>query len=104
MSALAAARPPLMPMGRAIDAELQEKIGWISAFFLTAYRHMGPCFRYLRDGAIYSVLAGSEANQLANREGRRLIRAEPYRREQNRELGSSDRWSASTARSTAVTG
>jgi cytochrome P450 len=74
-------------MGIAPDPEVLSRIGWISAFFLKSYQHMGPVFRYMRGGQMYSVLAGTDANQFIVREGRRVIRAEDYRREQNLELG-----------------
>ena len=78
--------PPLMPpirLGRAVVA----KVGYISAFFLTGYRQHGPIFRFRRGPQEFTVLAGREANLFIAREGKRILRADEYRRDQNVEFG-----------------
>ncbi len=74
-------------MGLPIDPDLIARIGWIAAFFISGYRHLGSAFRYMRNGEIFTVLAGPEANLFITREGREILSAEEYRRAQNEELG-----------------
>jgi cytochrome P450 len=73
-------------MGLALDPDVLQRGGRISAFFVAGYRRMGPIFRYLRYGVSYTVLAGPEANQFATQHGQEILRASDYRAEQNREL------------------
>ncbi|HMF60337.1 MAG TPA: cytochrome P450, partial [Vicinamibacterales bacterium] len=78
--------PPLMLSPR-LDRETVRRVGFISAFFLEGYRTLGPIFRFRRGPQEFTVLAGRAANLFVTREGKRIIRADDYRRDQNLEFG-----------------
>lgn len=58
----------------------------IMSFFVKNYQLVGPIFRYTHGGSSYTTLAGPSANIFLSREGREVLRAGDYRREQNQEL------------------
>ena len=70
-----------------LDGTVVAKVGYISAFFLTGYRRHGPIFRFRRGPQKFTVLAGREANLFIARQGKHILRADEYRRDQNVELG-----------------
>jgi cytochrome P450 len=72
---------------RPFPADVVQKVGSLSAFFLDSYQRTGSIYRFNRGGKSFVVLSGVEANQFMNCDGHQYIYAQEYRQEQNEELG-----------------